>query len=210
MAGCCDGYQFSSEINDCIKCTDGFIGPNCVVSCPYPAYGFQCQKECECTEDFCNVTTGCPLDCNEFKGCSTFTTASLSPSDPNTTNTFQSFGKETDIEQKKFEEAKDGFYLPYYGFIAMLGMIPFVGLLPFLLKRLCNKMKSGSPNYQDIQVPVATEQYQRINYRNSLQSQEEINQNNSEINQYDECLFTGVQSTSVEQNVVSAVNYLNG
>ncbi|XP_052718550.1 protein draper-like isoform X2 [Crassostrea angulata] len=40
-------------------CEVGFSGPNCSKPCQYPSFGQQCQEECNCTQDICNIITGC-------------------------------------------------------------------------------------------------------------------------------------------------------
>lgn len=37
----------------------GYNGINCTLLCPYPQYGVDCQRSCNCTRDLCNVSTGC-------------------------------------------------------------------------------------------------------------------------------------------------------
>lgn len=37
----------------------GYIGLDCSLLCPYPYYGVQCQRTCNCSRDLCNVSTGC-------------------------------------------------------------------------------------------------------------------------------------------------------
>lgn len=37
----------------------GYSGINCTMLCPYPQYGIDCQKGCNCSKDMCNVFTGC-------------------------------------------------------------------------------------------------------------------------------------------------------
>lgn len=40
-------------------CLDGFIGEECDKSCSYPSYGRNCRFICNCTEKYCNASTGC-------------------------------------------------------------------------------------------------------------------------------------------------------
>lgn len=40
-------------------CLPGYVGENCSEPCRYPNYGKYCQKKCECTEQFCDIATGC-------------------------------------------------------------------------------------------------------------------------------------------------------
>lgn len=37
----------------------GYSGENCSFQCPYPYYGVDCQRICDCTSDLCDVSTGC-------------------------------------------------------------------------------------------------------------------------------------------------------
>lgn len=42
-----------------LGCMPGYSGVNCSFSCPYPSYGVECQKSCNCIRDLCDVSTGC-------------------------------------------------------------------------------------------------------------------------------------------------------
>lgn len=42
-----------------VACMPGFIGMNCSVSCPYPYYGVECQRRCNCSRVLCDVSIGC-------------------------------------------------------------------------------------------------------------------------------------------------------
>lgn len=42
-----------------IECMLGHTGENCSSLCPYPYYGVDCQRPCNCSRDLCNVSTGC-------------------------------------------------------------------------------------------------------------------------------------------------------
>lgn len=44
---------------DIIGCLPGYIGMNCSFKCPYPSYGIKCQGICYCSDEQCDVTTGC-------------------------------------------------------------------------------------------------------------------------------------------------------
>lgn len=44
---------------DNIECLPGYIGMNCSYKCPYPTYGIKCQEICNCSNEQCDVTTGC-------------------------------------------------------------------------------------------------------------------------------------------------------
>lgn len=37
----------------------GYSGLNCTTKCPYPLYGYRCQGHCDCSNDMCDVSTGC-------------------------------------------------------------------------------------------------------------------------------------------------------
>lgn len=41
------------------ECMQGYIGLNCTEKCPYPTFGERCQGYCSCSNDMCDVTTGC-------------------------------------------------------------------------------------------------------------------------------------------------------
>lgn len=38
----------------------GYSGINCTSVCPHPTYGHNCQGSCDCDEDMCDASTGCP------------------------------------------------------------------------------------------------------------------------------------------------------
>lgn len=42
-----------------LGCMPGYSGVNCSFSCPYPLYGIECQRSCNCIRDLCDVSTGC-------------------------------------------------------------------------------------------------------------------------------------------------------
>lgn len=44
---------------DNIECLPGYIGMNCSSKCPFPSYGTICQDTCNCSDEQCDVTTGC-------------------------------------------------------------------------------------------------------------------------------------------------------
>lgn len=37
----------------------GYTGINCTDACLYPTYGHNCQGNCDCKEDICDLSTGC-------------------------------------------------------------------------------------------------------------------------------------------------------
>lgn len=42
-----------------IECMPGYIGLDCSSLCPYPYYGVDCQRTCNCSRNLCDVYTGC-------------------------------------------------------------------------------------------------------------------------------------------------------
>lgn len=46
-------------ISNFAECMTGYNGLNCTAKCPYPTYGNSCQGLCLCSNDFCNMITGC-------------------------------------------------------------------------------------------------------------------------------------------------------
>ncbi|XP_062604443.1 uncharacterized protein LOC134266232 [Saccostrea cucullata] len=56
---CCAGYRWDEDASTCIKCREGYLGLNCEKKCPYPTYGVDCQKVCNCIESECDITYGC-------------------------------------------------------------------------------------------------------------------------------------------------------
>ncbi|XP_078334363.1 laminin subunit alpha lam-3-like isoform X1 [Crassostrea virginica] len=57
--GCCLGYTWNPSSQSCEKCTPGYTGLNCTIRCPYPSYGENCQRNCTCSKEDCDVSTGC-------------------------------------------------------------------------------------------------------------------------------------------------------
>lgn len=43
------------------ECMPGYTGTglNCTTKCPYPIYGVRCQGYCDCSNEMCDVSTGC-------------------------------------------------------------------------------------------------------------------------------------------------------
>ena len=41
------------------ECIQGYLGPDCALSCPYPSYGERCQGHCNCSNTSCDVSIGC-------------------------------------------------------------------------------------------------------------------------------------------------------
>ncbi|XP_052708338.1 platelet endothelial aggregation receptor 1-like [Crassostrea angulata] len=56
---CCPGSSWNSETQQCEQCMPGITGVNCSSLCPYPYYGVDCQRKCNCSRNLCNVSTGC-------------------------------------------------------------------------------------------------------------------------------------------------------
>lgn len=56
---CCPGSSWNSKTQQCEKCMPGYIGVHCSSPCPYPYYGVDCQRTCNCSSDFCDVSSGC-------------------------------------------------------------------------------------------------------------------------------------------------------
>lgn len=44
-----------------LECSPGYFGPNCTFQCPYPTYGEECQRYCDCANYSCDFATGCAL-----------------------------------------------------------------------------------------------------------------------------------------------------
>lgn len=40
-------------------CDPGYFGKNCRGKCTYPYYGDECQSQCDCDKDSCDVSVGC-------------------------------------------------------------------------------------------------------------------------------------------------------
>lgn len=41
------------------ECNPGFTGIECVLVCPYPLYGYDCQQICKCFKLNCDIASGC-------------------------------------------------------------------------------------------------------------------------------------------------------
>lgn len=53
-------------LHDFVGCPTGYFGQNCSKPCVYPSFGERCQGECNCTDEMCNIITGCKvLDCHD-------------------------------------------------------------------------------------------------------------------------------------------------
>lgn len=42
-----------------LGCNNGFFGPLCSQKCPYPSFGKECQKICNCDNKTCDHRQGC-------------------------------------------------------------------------------------------------------------------------------------------------------
>lgn len=40
-------------------CSPGYVGGDCSYQCLYPTYGTDCQRECNCSIEFCDIAIGC-------------------------------------------------------------------------------------------------------------------------------------------------------
>uniref|UniRef100_A0A8W8J5K8 Uncharacterized protein n=2 Tax=Magallana gigas TaxID=29159 RepID=A0A8W8J5K8_MAGGI len=58
---CCSGYKKNETSGQCDKCVPGYAGPNCAYSCDYPTYGEDCLRECSCSVDLCDFSSGCKV-----------------------------------------------------------------------------------------------------------------------------------------------------
>ena len=47
-------------------CEAGTFGNNCASKCDYPAYGINCQYECNCSSSDCDIKAGCRKIGNSF------------------------------------------------------------------------------------------------------------------------------------------------
>ncbi|XP_062571067.1 uncharacterized protein LOC134233089 isoform X1 [Saccostrea cucullata] len=56
---CCQGFFFEKISNECKECHPGYIGVNCSMACRYPGYGKYCQEQCNCSQELCDISTGC-------------------------------------------------------------------------------------------------------------------------------------------------------
>ncbi|XP_052690844.1 uncharacterized protein LOC128168746 isoform X1 [Crassostrea angulata] len=59
---CCTGFIWNNTIGDCIgtkACPLGYVGLQCEIPCVYPLYGLECQSVCNCSREFCLISTGC-------------------------------------------------------------------------------------------------------------------------------------------------------
>lgn len=46
-------------LHEFVGCPTGYFGQNCSKPCVYPSFGERCQGECNCTDEMCNIITGC-------------------------------------------------------------------------------------------------------------------------------------------------------
>ncbi|XP_062596719.1 uncharacterized protein LOC134258193 isoform X3 [Saccostrea cucullata] len=63
---CCFGFTWDEELQGCRKCSTGYYGLYCNMSCPYPHYGTDCDEKCQCEQQTCNFITGCLDNTTDF------------------------------------------------------------------------------------------------------------------------------------------------
>lgn len=56
---CCPGYEWNNDLGNCTECNIGYSGRNCSRQCVYPSYGWKCELACNCSKEYCNLSTGC-------------------------------------------------------------------------------------------------------------------------------------------------------
>lgn len=52
-------FAYMTKTKFVLECPVGYYRLNCSEKCIYPTYGVDCQSQCECSRDKCNVVTGC-------------------------------------------------------------------------------------------------------------------------------------------------------
>lgn len=60
--GCCPDTVWNNKTQTCEACMDGYHGENCSIPCPHPFFGKECQMKCNCSEDLCDISKGCPIE----------------------------------------------------------------------------------------------------------------------------------------------------
>eukprot|EP00105_Crassostrea_gigas_P017413 XP_011435179.1 PREDICTED: scavenger receptor class F member 2 [Crassostrea gigas] len=60
--GCCPGTVWNDKTQTCEACMDGYHAENCSTPCPHPFFGKECQMICNCSEDLCDISKGCPIE----------------------------------------------------------------------------------------------------------------------------------------------------
>lgn len=50
-----------------IECAIGYYGADCEEPCLYPYYGENCNGECDCLHQYCNISVGCLRTFNSFE-----------------------------------------------------------------------------------------------------------------------------------------------
>lgn len=58
---CCTDYEWDRILGNCTRSKPGFYGINCNKTCPYPSFGYGCQKNCsqKCSKEVCDFAKGC-------------------------------------------------------------------------------------------------------------------------------------------------------
>lgn len=51
--------NFTFYIQFITECIPGYTGLECTLKCPYPLFGKNCQKHCDCPTTKCNFQSGC-------------------------------------------------------------------------------------------------------------------------------------------------------
>lgn len=52
-------HSFEFSTTKKLECPAGYTGKECDIRCRYPAFGYMCQLECNCSEERCNFAKGC-------------------------------------------------------------------------------------------------------------------------------------------------------
>ena len=61
-----------STYNFLLECMTGYTGFNCTIRCPFPSYGDNCQGNCTCSKEDCDVSTGCRTVTTKIGNCAVF------------------------------------------------------------------------------------------------------------------------------------------
>ncbi|XP_056014143.1 uncharacterized protein LOC125677990 isoform X2 [Ostrea edulis] len=124
---CLQGFYWDKDSHQCQSCPIGYYGHNCSLPCRYPSYGERCQKECNCTVEYC---------IND-KGCINKTNTHSTP--------FDTFYNVTNFEKELEEELDVEKYIlrPACGIFAFLCILVFV---VFGYRRRMNASNNNKPN----------------------------------------------------------------